>query len=275
MSIELTSLLPTIASASASFVAILGGFVASKLITINGERAAAQSQLTEIRFEKHLRTEERDMLRRQLDEEDAICYIHNHMEALVDDTELEDVYEEDELQLIDFEALLPYWKKAQFFKGLFDEYLQNPDCDFNSDMIPTELAEENTGDLFVYEFLKMYAGWGFSDYFDSCEAKSRGPWYESTRQSVMQVNMQVAALDIQEHRFELDLERLATPKGMKSGLALCILFSLFNIVLPLSLCLFSFTDKANLLIQISSIAFLAVGLVTTFWYLARMLKWKQ
>ena len=42
MTNELTALLTTIASASASFVAILGGFIASKLIAVNGEREAVQ-----------------------------------------------------------------------------------------------------------------------------------------------------------------------------------------------------------------------------------------
>lgn len=47
MSNELSSLLLTIAGASASFVAILGGFIASKLIAINGERETMQSKLKE------------------------------------------------------------------------------------------------------------------------------------------------------------------------------------------------------------------------------------
>lgn len=45
----------------------------------------------------------------------------------------------------------------------FNEYIQKENCQFNSNMIPYELAEENTDDPFAYEFLMMYAGWGFSD----------------------------------------------------------------------------------------------------------------
>ena len=274
MSNELTSRLSTIASVSASFVAILGGFVASKLITINGERAAVKSQLTEIHFEKMLRTEERDILSRQLDEEDAICYIHDHMDALANNMTLDQVYEEAELQLIDYETLLPYWERARYFKGLFEKYLQSPDCKFNSDMIPVELAEENTDDLFIYELLKMYAGWGFSDYFENCESMSRRPWCESTKQHLLQLNMQVSALEIQEHRYELDQKRLISPRGMKSGLVLCLLFSFFNIIFPLSLSIFSFSNKVIPFIQASSILLLAIGLVTTFGYFAKMLTWK-
>ena len=120
----------------------------------------------------------------------------------------------------------------------------------------------------------MYAGWGFSDYFENCEPMSRRPWYESTRQNLLQLNMQVSALDIQEHRYELDQERLISPKGMKSVLVLCLLFSFFNIILPLSLSVFSFSNEVIPFIQASSLLFLTVGLFTTFWYFAKMLVWK-
>lgn len=272
MSIELNSLLTTIASASASFVAILGGFIASKIITVNGERAAAQSSLKEIRFEKILHTEERDLLKKSLDEEDAICYVHNHMEFLANNVDLEQIYKEDELHVIDYPILLPYWQRAQYFKNLYDEYIQDPDCEFNIDTIPSELAEENTDDLFVYEFLKMYAGWCFSDYFENCEELYHRPWYEETRRNLLQENMKVAALEIQEHRYELDLKRSEAPKGIKGGLIICIIFSLFNIILPLSLSVFSFNANITLYIKICSIVFLSLGLITTFLYFGILIK---
>ena len=63
------------------------------------------------------------MMRRSMDEEDAICFIHNHMEDVVSGIALEDVYEENELQLIEFETLLPYWKSAQVYIELFENHL--------------------------------------------------------------------------------------------------------------------------------------------------------
>lgn len=45
---DLTTVLTTIASASASIVAILGGFIASKLITISSERAAALDRVKKL-----------------------------------------------------------------------------------------------------------------------------------------------------------------------------------------------------------------------------------
>ena len=272
---SISSLLLTIAGASASFVAILGGFIASKLIAINSERDAVKSKLKEVKYQKLLKTEERDMLRRSLDEEDAICYIHNHMEEFVEERNLEDVYEGNELQLIDYETLLPYWKKAQILKDLFDEALRHGSHKLNSDYIPNDLAEEYTEDLFAYELLKMYAGWGFSDYFESCEPMSRREWYEGARQQVIQANMQAAALDIQQQCYEMDLEHLQKPRGMKSGLLLFALFSVLNIVCPLLLSVTPLPGSWCAISAYCSIGSLALGLGSTFWFLSHMLKWKD
>ncbi len=272
---EISSLLLTIAGASASFVAILGGFIASKLIAINSERDATQSKYKEVKYQKFLKTEERDMLRRSMDEEDAICYIHNHMEDVVSGTALDDIYEENELQLIDFEVLLPYWEKTQIYIELFDEYMHADNPKLNSDYIPSDLAEEYTDDLFAYEFLKMYAGWGFSDYFEDCEPMTRRAWYDETKRRVMELNSQAAALDIQEQIYDMDLDRLKQPKGMKIGLLIFALFSILNIILPLFLSATPLPGKWCLVVLFCSIVSLTLGLCATFWYLARMLKWKE
>ena len=272
---EISSLLLTIAGASASFVAILGGFIASKLISLNSERNMIQSRLKQLQYEKSLKTEERDMLRRALDEEDAICYIHNHMADLVSGLPLEDIYEENELQQIDLETLLPYWEKVQIYMDLFDEHIQKNPHDLNSDYIPNELAEEHTDDIFIYEFLKMYAGWCASDYFDNCEPMSRLEWCNNAKEQAMQANMQAAALDIQVQVCQTDLDRLKQPTGIKLGLMIFTLFSVCNIIVPLFLSAIPLSVKWCTIVLYCSIGFLTLGLGATFWYLARMLKWKE
>lgn len=257
------------------FCAILGGFIASKLIGINSERTATQSKLKEVKYQRLLKTEERDMMRRSMDEEDAICYIHNHMDDIVSGIALEDVYEENELQLIEFETLLPNWKSAQVYIELFEDHLQKENLQFNNDYIPSGLAEEYTDDLFAYEFLKMYAGWGFSDYFENCEPMTRRNWYEDTRKQVLEANTQAAILDIQEQIYTMELERLEQPKGMKLGLLIFALFSVFNIIIPLFLSTIPLSGRWCTIIIYGTIGSLTLGLAATFWYLAQLLRWKE
>ena len=59
---DLTTVLTTIAACSASIVAILGGFIASKLIAISAERDEVNTRISELDEEIEFFKEERDML---------------------------------------------------------------------------------------------------------------------------------------------------------------------------------------------------------------------
>ena len=60
MSYDLTAVLTTIAAASASIVAILGGFIASKLIAISSERSAVLDHLKQM-YLKEIRSRQKTM----------------------------------------------------------------------------------------------------------------------------------------------------------------------------------------------------------------------
>lgn len=272
---EISGLLFAIAGVSASFVAILGGFIASRLITINSERDVAESNLEEIGYQKFMKTQVRDMLRTSLDEEDSIIYLHENIEALIDGLELKEVYEEYEIQAVEYERLLPYWKKAQFYIKQYDDLAEADNCAFNDDMIPCELAEENIRDPFVYEVLKLYAAWSFSEDFESIPVRSQGSWYEKTKEQVMEANMQAAALDIQEQRYKMDLNRARKPRRMKMGLMIFALFSLFNVVAPLVFSVIPLSEQWCKVIMFVSIGTLSIGLGAVFFYLSLMLKPKS
>ena len=271
---EISSLLLTIAGASASFVAILGGFIASKLISINNDRGVAESNLEEVKYQKFLKLGERDIARRAMDEEDALCYIYEHMEELTSGLALDEIYAEDEVQTIELETLLPLWKQVQFYMERFDECLQKGDCQFNSVGIPCKLAEEYTDNPFAYEFLRMYSDWGFSDDIDNRPIRPRALWYEKNREQLLQANMQAAALDIQQQRYEMDLNRARKPRGIKSGLVIFTLFSIVNIILPLLLSVAPIPKAWTLVIACGAIGALTLGFGVTLWYLAKMLKRK-
>lgn len=93
-------MLLTIAGASASFVAILGGFIASKLIAINGERESCKSHLEELKYEKMFHLEKKDLSRRALQEEDALSFIYAHLDEVAAGVDLDEVYEEDVPQVL-------------------------------------------------------------------------------------------------------------------------------------------------------------------------------
>ena len=272
---EISSLLFAIAGVSASFVAILGGCIATKLISINQERESCKNKLSEIHFKNFMFMEQRNMYKTAMDEADALCYIQENLDALVSGCELENIYDENEPHYIEYETLLPYWNKANTYKEKFDDRLRKGKCDFNDLMIPIDLLEETGEDSFAFRFYKMYAQWGFSEYIEEGEDEFRGEWYESAKQESLNANTQAMMLDIEEQRYEMDLKSLKKPKGMKLGLAIFVVFSMINIILPLVCSMIPFSSTWCLIVAYASIGLLALGLVSTFLYFAQMLKWKE
>lgn len=113
------SLFSTIASAFASFVAIIGGLIASKLITINGERESVETHILELDELIEMKSREEASIGQQLDEDDALDYITDHIDDIADKTSLADVYETDKPQRLEFETLEEYWNIAI---GLYEKF---------------------------------------------------------------------------------------------------------------------------------------------------------
>ena len=52
--------------------------------------------------------------------------------------------------------VMELWEKEKYYVDEFEDYLEEDECEFNSDMIPVKLAEEAAKDMFKYEVLKIY-----------------------------------------------------------------------------------------------------------------------
>ena len=118
MTYDLT-LFSTIASASASFVAIIGGFMASKLIAVNSDRSGVLERLKENQELLQLKTKAAEELAQQLAEDDAYDFIKENIDSLSAQSVLEEVYQTNKKQRIEFDELLPYCKK-NWWKNLYE-----------------------------------------------------------------------------------------------------------------------------------------------------------
>ena len=275
MTNELTALLTTIASASASFVAILGGFIASKLIAVNGEREAVDSRLQELKYEIELKQQECDSLQEGITSDDALDFIRAHAANVADMDALSNVYEEDEQQLLEFDELEPYWDDALALAKRFHAECKKA-TEFNDDNIPCELAAEVKVTYFEYEVCRAIAEEVFPSTLPLISsAMPTGAWYERDKQRIANLRIEIASLRIHEEQSKEQQKALKKPRGMKRGLAIFALFSLFNIIQPLVLSTIPLSTAAEYnVVRFISIAFLLIGLITTFWYLAWLLTWK-
>ena len=121
MMYNLTDTLTTIVACSASIVAILGGFIASKLIAINAERDEVNTRISEIDEEIEFFTKERNLHQAELDEDDALNFVKENIESIVNRRTLEDTYKAEERPQVSKEVLRPYWIRAErIFESLYN-----------------------------------------------------------------------------------------------------------------------------------------------------------
>ena len=276
MNQSIQTLLYTIASLSASFVAILGGFVASKLLAINSERESIKNKLSEVKCNIILKKAQKGVLLDQLNMDDALNFIEFHINDLVNKSDLKEVYSETEKELLTYEILLPYWKKGLELVARIQN-LDARNIEFNEDYVPAEIAADIKEKHFDYKVSAVIAKEIFPNPFCSVNLVANGvdDWYTYTNRKFQDLEQEIYALTVQESLMERQQRDLTKPKGMTSGLIIFILFSGLNIICPLGLSTINFSDVCAGWVALIAIGVLALGLMAVFMYLFNLLKWKQ
>ena len=288
---DLTTVLTTIAAASASFVAILGGFIASKLIAVNGEREETINRLADIDEEIAYRTGVLEVAQQENTEEDALCFVLDHMDPLMDWYVIDTVYKHEEHPDISLETLRPYWEKARDIVKQYQTAIKEKDS-LNADDVPRKLAMNLREDDFGYEVCKKIGT--YYRKLERIEQRKRNPyditsfvadietprisglWYSKNEEIIKEQETAIGWLKLQREQVEKTKNRLHKPKGIVGGLVVFALFSILCIVLPLAFSPFTTTCYNHYLF--SKIAFLSIfvlGLVGTFGYLVWLLKWND
>lgn len=281
---DLTTVLTTIAACSASIVAILGGFIASKLIAISAERDEVNTRISELDEEIEFFKEERDMLQAQLDEDDALDFVKENIESIVNRQSLDDAYKEEERPQIEKEVLLPYWNRAEKTYSQYRTIIKRLGSNYeeNEDGVPVEAAKVFTNN-FEYTVCKKICE-HIEDKASPFAALRRGldvtiptgRWYADTQEKAISADSKITYLTLQRKQQYARLKALKKPKGMKLGLALFALFSAVNIVYPLSLSPYVTENyQCYLQTKIFTVSMFAVGLALMMMYLVYLLHWSN
>lgn len=298
MSYDLTAVLTTIAAASASIVAILGGFIASKLIAISGERSAVLDRLKQINEELEFHISERDTIQAENDEDDALNFIRDAIDDLYAGTSLENVYSNIDHPSISIESLKPYWDRAVTLKKQFREQVEKHDA-LNEDYIPESLLLAVKEDDFGYEVL-LAIGEKLRERIRAAErirekannpiglippdisdlktftGTASGYSYRKNCDSIQEHNSAITLLELQKKHCNEQISALKNPRGMKLGLLIFALFTACCIIAPLVASPFA-TESYNDFVK-AKVIFLGlfgIGLISIFGYLIYLLKWNQ
>lgn len=272
------TLFSTIASASASFVAIIGGLIASKLITINGEREAVNTQIHDLDEIIAMKTKEEEAIQQQLDEDDALEYITDHIADIEEKTPLSDVYETDEPQRLEFDVLNDYWKMAI---DLYDEFqkAQSKNGESNSDGIPVELATKWSDDDFMYSLCKKFTQisdgtmWALHRSLTGIQANV--DWYNGKSKEHSTILRELDILKLQREQLERKKLSLVHPANMRWGLGIFSGIIVLCILLPLLLMkLIPMFPHISGCAATICIILAAIGLIATIVYMYCLLHWK-
>ncbi len=276
---DLTSVLTTISAAAASFVAILGGLIASKLLSISGERDAVNENLKNLNNDLKFLQNQNTILQKEIDEDNAQDFILDHLDDLLKYRTIENCYPQTEQIEISCEALTPYWNKAL---DLLHELISagNGNDKFNSDFIPNNLAKKYVNDSFSYEILKAIMQSNnqsmFGTYSNINVPHISGILHRDHYDAINKNNIEITNCKYKIEQLEKKKETLRSPKGIKIGLSVFGAFSLLCIILPLFFCPFK-TDnfKCYLACKIVFIVIFTIGLLMIFLYLVYLLKWEK
>lgn len=280
---DLTYILTTIAACSASIVAILGGFIASKLIAINAERDEVDTRISELDEEIAFYINEQNTLQHDLDEDDALDFIKDNIESIIEGRSLDEIYKEEERPRLPKDVLRPYWERGERAYQLLYDILSkqnNEDYEENDDGVPSEVAKRIT-DEFEYSICKKVCEF-FERQQSPLVALSRNigatipasTWYADTTKMLNNIDSKIEWLTLQRKQQVTRRKSLKKPKGMKVGLALFALFSAVNIICPLSMSSFT-TENYQYYCKIKTFSILVFGisLALIMLYLIYLLHW--
>ena len=243
---DLTSTLITISAASASFVAILGGFIASKLITISGERSSTKERIEEVEKELQFLKEQNTTLLTEILDEDALSFVINHIESLIEEDDLDSIYDSSAPQSITLDDLKPYWEKAV---NIFRRFLTaaRSRTSLNDDNVPISLAQELKEDNFGYTICKEIADVCNRNASPHIIRASKMPrltpkWYNDNLDTINSNEQKIKSLEFSKQQLTEREKSLREPEGIKIGFLIFALFSVLCIVAPLAFSPFS-TDS--------------------------------
>ena len=302
---DLTSFLTTISAGSASFAAILGGMIATKVIEINNTRFAVEEEIKELTEKREFYEKDLQRISTARSEDHAICFIGNHVEQflgeysfakmckVVDDLDAEE----------DLTRLGQYWSKALDVLRIYSESEALNEREMVQ-KIQKEAMEDRTsadmqllftsGTSFVKgicEIIKdhiaayrhnhapMRAGeYSFPMPYLNKRIEGYGVSMDVWQEWRKQINENVKEMDLIDLRISQLVKKkkaLFTPPEMKSGLYLFGVFIAVCVVLPLFFIPFE-TERYEMYLAVKGIFILlfAAGLFSTLLFFGRMLKGK-
>lgn len=111
---------------------------------------------------------------------------------------------------------------------------------------------------------------------DDIVSQPVGIWYHQEKGEVEKLGLRIEKLKFEKKQYEDKKKQFKKPKGMKAGLCLFVTFSIFGVFFPLICALINHMKTFDCLcLPIISFALFGICTLSTFIYLALLLRWKN
>jgi hypothetical protein len=250
-------LLSTVVQSTATFVAIVAGFIISRLLALSAERSGIQTKVRDIKLQLGIKKQILDDLEKRLLEMDADDFLEkSYVLNMIIESDGQISLREVLKQVTDYnrseDELRPYWDEAvkatknafRIVKDNFSELEKNEDTDVFLKNLGVDLSSYRWK-IYHLVFFKMLDEYEkernpFGAIINST-AKIHIPEFpsidENTRYRVIEQDIEIIerdeyALEKQLSDLEAQLKQLGQPQGVKLGIIFLVYFSLVGIVIP-------------------------------------------
>jgi len=253
-------LLSTVVQSAAAFVAIIGGFILSRLLALSAERGGLEARIRDIELQLAIKRQNFSFLQKRLLEWDALDFLE-------DSDVLDKIIEsEGQISLVDAmnrttgckrseEELQPYWDeviaatKNAFHLGR-EHFSEPPDESQDPDMFIRNLGI-NLSSLHLKIYYRVYG------HLLAEHERRRNPFgsimnsvsvrmpdilsadeinrYRILERDIETLEREINALETQSSDLKIQLKHLGYPKGVTLGIIVLAYFSLTGIVVPVFL----------------------------------------
>lgn len=249
---DYTSFFYSIAGCSATIIAIIGGFIASKLISISSDRDVILDKIKEIDDELGMKTRQHKEIMQKLNDDDAYDFVRDNISMLLDNRSIDVVYKTEEKPRLDYFIMEKYWSRAL---EIYEE-IANLDEDIfikiNSDKVPVVLANKYTNDFdynvckkIIREVEKNARKQNSNPLFsvsslidaDDIVPQQVGIWYHQKKGEAEQLGLRIEELRFEKKQYEDKKKQFKKAKRNESRvMSFCYFFGSWS-VFPAYMCI--------------------------------------
>ena len=285
---DLTSFLTTISAGSASFVAILGGLIAQKVIEINNGRTAVEEEVRELNEQKQLLEDYIADHEDWIAEDAGISFIGQHIKELLRGENFSDAVDLNEMSgYEDLESLSLYWNDAQKVLEQYAEMTEKPhyelvkaihvalpnisenfvSCICNAIKDHFQAYYQNNGLTSSGQFMVTPIDLGRTDGYGSSGIEFQR-WVSEKNKA----EGELAAIELRIKQSEDRRRRLRVPEELKSGFRVFGFFIAGCVLLPLVFTPFTTDSKAMyVMMKVLFLVIFGVGLYSVLFYIRKLL----